>query len=208
MSSLGRILPQKRTGKELFCNGDQPIGITLLDFWQWGFSNINNNTTRGVMAEFLVAQAVGCTSMAREEWAAYDLKSPEGITIEVKSAAYLQSWQQERPSKISFGIPKTLGWDPVTNQRIIEKKRHAQVYVFALLAHTCKSTLNPLDVTQWQFYVVPTIMLDQSKRSQHTITLPALKTLVGEPITFDWLRSAILNAAGYRPDLSDNIGRV
>lgn len=191
MSNLERIIPQKRTGKEWFCDGDQPIGITLLDFWQWGFSNINNNTTRGVLAEFLVAQAVGCTSMVREEWAAYDLQSPESITIEVKSAAYLQSWQQEQPSTITFGIPKTLGWDPVTNQRTSEKKRHAQVYVFALLAHTCKSTLNPLDVSQWQFFVVPTIMLDKRERSQQSITLPSLKALVGEPISFDRLKSAV-----------------
>ena len=49
-------------------------------------------------------------------------------------------------------------------------RRHAQVYVFALLAHTGKATVNPLDLDQSAFYVLPTAVLDGRTRSQHSIT--------------------------------------
>jgi hypothetical protein len=32
-----------------------------------------------------------------------------------------------------------------------EIKRHADVYVFALLAHTDKATVDPLSLDQWRF---------------------------------------------------------
>ncbi|MDM8523410.1 hypothetical protein QUF80_08570 [Desulfococcaceae bacterium HSG8] len=39
--------------------------------------------------------------------AAYDLETHDGIKIEIKSAAYVQSWHQKDYSKITFRIPKT-----------------------------------------------------------------------------------------------------
>lgn len=195
MENLERILPKKREGIDRFCNGSRPLTFSLLDFWQWGFSNIVDNTTRGILAEFLVSRAVGCQQEVREEWAAYDLISPEGVTIEVKSAAYLQSWPQKRPSNIIFNCPKTHGWDPDTDQLSSELRRQAKVYVFAVLAHQNKMTLNPLDVSQWEFYVVPTVWLDQRVRSQHSITLSSLRKLVGGPIDFTQLKDAVLRAA-------------
>ena len=49
---------------------------------------------RGVVAEYLVAQALGVAGGVREEWAPYDVDAPGGIRVEVKSAAYIQSWNQ------------------------------------------------------------------------------------------------------------------
>ena len=46
------------------------------------------------------------------------------------------------------------------------KRRQAEVYVFALLAHQHGATLDPLDVAQWEFFVVPTVTLDRRERSQ------------------------------------------
>ncbi len=40
----------------------------------------------------------------RAEWDAVDLTTPDGIRIEVKSAAYIQSWHQVRESTISFRV--------------------------------------------------------------------------------------------------------
>jgi hypothetical protein len=76
--------------------GNEPLsdaGKTLLDFWRWNGSDLASNTTRGRLAEFIVASAMNIDlSVPREEWSAWDLTSPEGIRIEVKSVAYLQSW--------------------------------------------------------------------------------------------------------------------
>jgi len=77
-----------------------------------------SNATRGVLAEYLVAGALGVADgCIREEWAAYDLEARDGTRVDVKSAAYLQSWHQERLSQISFPVPKTRGWDRDTNRQ-------------------------------------------------------------------------------------------
>lgn len=94
----------KKTGHEKFTKQDIATDIHLLEFWQWSQSNLLNNTLRGTIAEFIVAKAVNATNTIRVEWDAYDLITPEGLKIEVKSAAYLQSWQQERDSSIQFSI--------------------------------------------------------------------------------------------------------
>jgi hypothetical protein len=195
MGDFGRIPRERRSGSEPFCDGDCPLGFDLLGFWQWSSSNVVSNATRGVLAEYLVARAIGAADGVRDEWAAYDLHDPRNISIEVKSAAYLQSWHQDRLSAISFNCARSLGWDAETNQQNTEKRRHAQVYVFALLAHQDQTTLNPLDVSQWEFYVVPTAVLDRRERSQQSITLPSLRALHGEPVEYSWLERAIGEAA-------------
>lgn len=73
-----------------------------------------------------------------------------------------------------------------------------QVYVFALLAHTNKATVNPLDLHQWVFYVLPTAVLDGRTRSQHSITLRTLETLTAA-IGFAELRQAVDLAADPAP---------
>lgn len=195
MSELGRIQLTRRTGDEPFRDGDAALGFELLSFWRWSASDVVSNAMRGSLAEFLVASAIGAAEGVREEWAPYDLDDPRGISVEVKSAAYIQSWHQDGHSLISFRYPKTLAWDPETNQQSTEARRQAMVYVFALLAHRDQATLNPLDVSQWEFYVVPTATLDGRERSQHSITLKSLRDLHGEPVPYSGLRDAIGVAA-------------
>jgi len=167
----------------------------LLSFWQWGASDVIGNTARGVLAEYLVAQAVGVAdSNVREEWAAFDVQTPDRTKIEVKSAAFIQGWRQKTLSRISFGVRKTREWIKETNLLANEAKRQADVYVFALLAHTDQETLDPLDVAQWEFFVLPTVILDQRERSQHSITLTSLKKLT-RSVNFGELPSAIAEAA-------------
>ena len=40
------------------------LDATVADFWRWAFSDLRDNTTRGILAEFLVAKAVGDTKAA------------------------------------------------------------------------------------------------------------------------------------------------
>lgn len=81
-----------KTGKEQFCYDGKSLNISLLNFWQWCDSDLLNNALRGHLAEFIVATAVEADlSLIRNEWVEYDLLTPEGIKIEVKSAAYVQT---------------------------------------------------------------------------------------------------------------------
>jgi hypothetical protein len=193
--SAPRPSVSRKTGAEPFRVGGRPVGATVADFWGWSRSDLLDNTERGVLAEFIVATVLGiAVDGVREGWAAWDLTTPGGVRVEVKSAAYLQSWAQKELSRISFGTPRTLAWDADGGGFADVARRHAQVYVFALLAHTDKATVNPLDLDQWVFYVLPTAVLDGRTRSQHSITLKTLEGLT-RAVSFTELRQAVNMAA-------------
>jgi hypothetical protein len=197
MASLERLVVQPLTGSEPFRLDNQDSAFNVLDFWRWSISDLVMNTTRGFLAEYIVARALGIpTDGVRESWRAYDLETTTGLRIEVKSSAYLQSWSQEAMSTIQFVVPKRRGWDATTNQMESVARRHADVYVFALLTHTDKASLNPLDLNQWRFWAVNTPTLDARTRSQHSITLASLRKLAGEPTGFGDLALAVEKVAG------------
>lgn len=74
-------------------SGDEPLlpGVRVRDFWAWAMGDLRPNSTRGMLAQFLVAKAVGDTRPLDDGWGDFDVQSPEGIKIEVKSSGYLQS---------------------------------------------------------------------------------------------------------------------
>jgi hypothetical protein len=197
MTEFQRLTIVRKEGKEPFhINGDA-LGFDLLSFWQWSASDLVNNAARGVIAEYIVAHALGLVgSGVRNGWAAFDLETPSGIKVEVKSAAYVQSWYQKHLSSITFMTPKTRAWDADTNIQSRESKRQADVYVFALLAHTDKATIDPLNLDQWLFFVLATDVLDARKRSQHSITLKSLEKLSSGSVTYSDLPKAVENCIG------------
>lgn len=69
------------------------------------------------------------------------------------------------------------------------------MYVFALLAHKDQDTLDPFDLSQWEFYVVPASTLDRRERSQHSITLKSLRALHVDPKAYEDLADPIASAA-------------
>lgn len=193
---LERLRTTRKTGNERFCCGDRPLDFTLFDFWQWADSDVLGNTNRGRIAEYIVARALGLgVTDVQNEWEPFDLKTSDGIKVEVKSAAYVQSWFQKKLSAISFIVPPRRGWDPVTGTVEPDAKRHADVYVFALLAHCDKSSINPLDLSQWEYYVLSTAKLNGRTRSQHSITLKSLQQLCPKPVLFEGLHAAVQLAA-------------
>lgn len=172
-----------RGDNAFICQGHE-IGVTLLDFWAWAFSDIHNNTTRGIIAEFIVAMALQMDKhIPRDAWSKYDLEY-RSIGIEVKSASYNQRWYQAKHSSISYAIPKTLGWDAEINKQDQEARRQADVYILSLLAEKDRSKVDPLDLEQWRFWVLPTQFFNDRKRSQHSITMGSLLREVGNPIRF------------------------
>jgi len=178
--------------------GNEPLSVsgkTLLDFWKWNGSDLASNATRGRLAEFIVASALEIDlTVPRGEWSAWDLTSPEGIRIEVKSAAYLQSWTQKKLSQIIFSIRPARSWDADTGSMAEKPQRSADVYVFCLLKHHDKETLNPLDIEQWEFYILSTAELDNYNRSKTSITLASLQKL-SRCVSYANLRDAIISKA-------------
>ncbi|HEV3455561.1 MAG TPA: hypothetical protein VHG32_03335 [Thermoanaerobaculia bacterium] len=193
--SFDRVTSMRKSGRERFRDGAADLGFDLQSFWQWSGSDLLSNSMRGVLAEYVVARALRANpDGVRTEWASYDLTTEGGTKVEVKSAGYLQSWHQERLSRISFVVAKRRPWDASTNRTGEMPGRQADVYVFALLAHQDKATVDPMDVGQWTFYVLPTSVLDERTRSQHSITLPTLARLCGRAVEFSGLRNAVVEA--------------
>ncbi len=181
----------RRSGSEPFHAGGDNLSFDLLSFWQWACSDICGNVLRGLIAEYLVARSVGGDGGVRTEWDAYDVITPQGLKIEVKTSAYLQTWRQEKLSAISFDIAPKRGWDAATNTMAARASRSADVYVFAVHIHQDKATLDPLDVDQWEFYVLPTTVLEEKVPQQKTIALSSLLKLGPQKIYFEELEEVI-----------------
>jgi len=162
-----------------------------LSFWQWSSSELLGNTLRGILAEFIVASTIDILDKPREEWDAYDLKTKNGLKIEIKSSSYLQSWEQTELSKIIFGIQPTSNWDYSTNKRSEVKIRQSDVYIFCVLSHKDKNTVNPLNLNQWDFYILETKVLNEKVKTQKSITLSSLLKLNPIKIKYDGLKREI-----------------
>ncbi|MCC9071074.1 hypothetical protein LNQ49_05625 [Flavobacterium sp. F-65] len=191
MNSLKSIKAVLKTGEEKLTYNEKNLNFSLLDFWRWSVSDIVSNATRGRLAEFIVATAVNIDiKEIRDEWGAFDLETSENIKIEVKSAAYIQSWEQKKLSTISFSTKPSQPWSSEIDKRSTIAIRSADVYVFCLLHHSDKSTINPLNLNHWEFYVLSTEKLNNYKRSQHSITIKSLRDLTA-PVEYDKLKSKI-----------------
>lgn len=189
---IGGVKMQTLTGNEHFTYEGMPVGILLNDFWAWNSSDLLNNTLRGALAEFIVASAIGInTTKAREDWTAYDLLTDSGRKIEVKCSAYLQSWNAEKLSRVQFSIRPARAWDAETDFSD-DAKRWSDLYVFCLYASKDR-TESPLQLEQWEFYLLPTFVLDEQCGKQKSITLSSLLSLSPTRVTYDALQEAVEN---------------
>jgi hypothetical protein len=184
------VVAERKTGNEPFIGND--TDFSLLNFWRWAHSDLISNTERGKLAEFIVSMAMHCTDGVSETWGAFDILSPEGIKIEVKTSAYLQSWGQSKLSNIAFGIQETKAWDSVTNIYAETAMRQADVYIFCV--EDCKEQefINPLDLSQWEFYIIPTKALNRTVKTQKSIGLNSLIKIGAIKCGFSQIRETIL----------------
>jgi hypothetical protein len=173
--------------------GHEPLlDGSVADFWRWALSDLRMNTARGWFAEYLIAQAVGDPRPGRTEWGSYDVESAEGIKIEVKTSGYWQSWAQRTRSSITFGGLWSRKWTPQTGYEP-EPSIVADVFVFAVQAALTADSYDPLDLSQWEFYVLPSSIIRE--RVGKSVGLTTLTQLGGAPIKLDGLRAAIVAAA-------------
>lgn len=189
--------PRRMSGEEPILDATGSPAGRLIDVWRWAYSGTLGNTQRGVIAEYVVGLAVdGIRGGVRVDWDAFDLLTPDGLKVEVKSAAYLQSWDQTSPSRIQFGVAETVGWTAATNTYAEVLSRQADVYVFCLFTTTERGEANPLDTRQWRFWVTSTAHLAEVVGRQKTISLNALLSRVEPDETdFTGLREAVRRAA-------------
>lgn len=163
------------------------------NFWNWAHSDFLSNAQRGILAEFIVGTALNCLKKKRLEWDAYDLVTDSGIKVEVKSAAYLQSWSQNKLSEIRFDIGQKKSWFAETNTFDQVGERSADVYVFSVLSEKDRKKIDPLNLKQWFFIVLPSKTIDSKFGKQKTVGLSTLENLGVRHLAFEELKAEIEN---------------
>ena len=186
-----RIKVTRKTGSERLHNNSKEISVQLVEFWRWSASDLLSNATRGVFAEFIVASALGLVDNVRSEWDSYDLKTTKGKRIEVKSAAYLQSWSQKELSKISFSIRPSRKWNSNTGKMGNISERRADIYVFCLLDHQEQKTVDPMNLNQWRFFIISVDLLNQQCSGQKSISLTKLQGLNPFEVSYEEISDCI-----------------
>jgi hypothetical protein len=190
-SPEGWLVPapaQELEGTDHFAGAD----ATVLDFWRWAYSDLRDNTHRGVLAEFLVALALGRAGTRRKGWDNYDVVTNSGVRVEVKASGYLQSWAQAAHSRLSFGRVAARTWDENTNERGAEPEVRADVFVFAVQTCMDPNAYDALDIAQWEFYVVPS---DRVRECGYRSVSIAWVRRYADAVTFGELATSIEGVA-------------
>ncbi len=150
----------------------------LVDFWRWAFSDLVSNEVRGVFAEFIVGHALGVLDEPRKSWNAWDLTYRD-TRIEVKATGDVQAWASTgRPPRPSWSIGKRLGWDAETNTYASEPLHSAQLYVLCHWRGRDPAPLTPALLELWDFYVVPTRVLDDQYSDRSSLSMSQLRRLL------------------------------
>lgn len=193
-----RIPVRKLTGFEEFKNTPNKK-FSVLEFWQYGFSNLNSNVLRGALAEFLVENALkdNLEIEVRSPWGDYDVLY-KGKKIEVKCCSYIQDWDQNQFTKILWaGLKATELYysDAVKKQselsRVADYK--SDIYVLSLFKHQDHATLDILDMDQWCFYVLSREQLKEITKNKNSVSLTLLTRNDILPFAFKDLVTGVNN---------------
>lgn len=187
------------------------VDAKVVDFWQFAMSDLKMNNTRGYLAEFIVARALGLNDVVRTEWADSDLLWNEkgipgqGITIEVKSTAKLQAWDQRVHSRAVFSGLKGRLYTP-RGGYAKTASFNSMVYVFCAQIAEEHEDYKPLDIGQWTFYVVSGKSLRDL--NQKTVSLLHLtREMKVTPVPFaDLPKSIEAEAADCEPSKAPGTG--
>ena len=185
---------KKLTGNEFFKNNN----FSILDFWQYGFSNLNSNVLRGSLAEFIIENLLKDKSEVgvRNPWNDYDILY-KNRKIEVKCSSYIQDWDQEDFSKIIFsGLKaKDLYWSKAVSEfnRDNKKDYKADIYVLCLVNHKNPETLDLLNLDQWSFFILTKEELKNISNNSSSISITRLEKNNYTPIKHEEVKKYIDN---------------
>lgn len=178
------------TGNETFDFNNESAGFNMLDFWQFEFSNIYD--MQDEISEFIVAKALGIdVPYNKELWTLYDIYYKK-MRIEVKETSYYHPWNVE--GKVSkqrtFGI--TMANSSYEDKEHPNKyERQNDIYVFCVVNGETRENANPLNLNNWDFYVIPTYVINEKCKKNKTISLNRIHSLGYKPIQYDELKKEI-----------------
>ena len=166
------------------------------EFRRWVLSDRTSPTTRALLAEYYVRCALGCDNELAQDWEYVDIVLKDDRTIEVKASAYLQpvrggNLQRTRPR---FDIPeKKWAWGSELSDWMESErpKRWADCYAFCLENMDDPAAYNPLDLSQWEFFVLSTFRINEVFGHQKTVAIGKLRQEGCRSVAFRDLASEI-----------------
>ena len=182
---------KKITENTPFVNGGESLGMTMLDFWKYQYSNIYD--MQEYIAEFIVGKALEIDEpMNRDGWTLWDIDY-QGKRIEVKQTSYYHTWQ-EKIANGKISQQRTFSITPAFTRykdSTTSYERQNDIYVFCLNIGTNEEESYPLDMANWEFYVVPTSVINENcTPSQKSISLGKVRKLA--PLTkYEELKNVI-----------------
>ena len=163
---------KKLKASTYFIGGSESINNkTVCDFWQWSFSDLMQNTTRGILAEYIVAALLGIDNNVRNPWFPFDLQLTDGRTIEIKTTSLLQAWKQKQLSSPRVVLVPKRKWDPQTGEMDKEPTFNADIYIICYFKARYHDVANPLDLSQWDFFVFTKKQINRILNGRKSISL-------------------------------------
>lgn len=186
MSNWNKAYPLL-TGFEKFTIDGEETEMNLMDFWRFQYSNIWDLS--GDMAEYVVAKALGIeVPFNKNGWSLYDIDYND-YRIEVKQTSDWHSWNRDGyvQKQPVFGISKAYSRYKDSSS---EYKRQSDLYVFCHLKGNDAKSANPMNLSAWDFYVIPTKLINDRCGDSKTISFSRVKKFA-DPVSYNELNSKI-----------------
>ena len=162
-----------------FIYNNKELDFSVLDFWEYKYSSIYN--LQEVIAEFLIEKALKIEkSYNVDYWTLFDILY-RNKRIEIKQTAYYHPWNDN--SKIShvrtFDIRKTnSNYEDNTNENKFERQN--DIYIFCVNIGMDKESAYPLNINNWDFYIVLTKTINEICKDNKTISLNRVKKIANK----------------------------
>ena len=176
-------------GNEKFILNNNKLDFGILDFWIYKYSNIYN--MQEVIAEFIVEKALNIEkSYNTDYWTLFDILY-RNCRIEIKETSYYHPWTENGKvsNQRSFGITKANS-NYENNGSENKFERQNDIYVFCLNTGTTKESSNPMNLNNWEFYIVPTSVINEKCSNNKTISLNKVRQLT-KAVSYDNLQESI-----------------
>jgi hypothetical protein len=168
----------------LIAGGVDIDNSTFEDFLKWAYSDLCDDANKGIFAEWLAAKLLKILPLRRYGWANSDLISARGTKIEIKSGSYWQSWKAINPDGTSKNLNKSpiqpdakirfaglAAKDTIEPHKDKVARLKSDLYIFCFQHEKDYLRWNAMDLSQWEFYLVPA-----SELKTRSVNLCWLKT--------------------------------
>ena len=191
------------SGTEDFTLKGEKAGFNVLDLWRFQFSNLPD--MEGRVGEFIVAMALKKEKPDNNNgWTYWDINYREK-RIEVKTTSYYKPYRGDNNYSAvrTFGIQKAHPNEDDSAQiytnvkKQTEKVRNNDVYVFVINTGKTKKDADPLKLESWEFYVIPTSVINEECGDHKSISLSKVKELskkatgTEDGLSFDKVKAAV-----------------